>query len=409
MYWSLAVGLTLAVATAQAESPPLTLTDAVALARTNHPTLAAARQRVEAAGGHAQQARLWPNPELELSVEDLPVNDGGLSRSQNMIGLAQTVPFPGKKRLDAQIGRQAVSVAEREYLAREREVVRAVTAAFCRTLAAQKKAGVAEELVALNRSLVDAARQRISAGATGDQERLRAEIEQERASVELSAAQRELTEARQALAQTMGRPHEPLGPLAGELRAQVPALDVDAASARMLAQHPTLRGTVAARERAELELRRAKLEPLPDVTLGVAGGHNNAERETVMEFRVSLPLPLFDRAQGRGRETRALAAAARYDVTATEQQLVSELNQVAARLHAASEQVNAYRSRILPRAEEALKLVQAGFAAGKFGFLDLLDTQRTAAATRLTYLDKLLELNLALADLEALTGTNPKE
>jgi cobalt-zinc-cadmium efflux system outer membrane protein len=128
-----------------------------------------------------------------------------------------------------------------------------------------------------------------------------------------------------------------------------------------------------------------------------------------MEFRVSVPLPLFDRAQGRKRETRALAAAARHDVTATEQQLLSELKQVVARLRASGEQVEAYRARILPKAEEALKLVRGGFDAGKFGFLDVVDTQRTAAEARLAYWDKLLELNLALADLDALTGISNKE
>ena len=41
--------------------------------------------------------------------------------------------------------------------------------------------------------------------------------------------------------------------------------------------------------------------------------------------------------------------------------------------------------------------------------LDMLDMQRTAVETRLAYLDKLLELNLALAEIEALTGTQTKE
>jgi cobalt-zinc-cadmium efflux system outer membrane protein len=383
----------------------LTLDEAVALARTNHPALAAARQRVAAADGRAQQARLWPNPELELTATDVPANNGGLTRSQNMIGVSQTVPFPGKKALDGQIGRQEVRAAELAYLTRERDVVRAGQSAFWRALTAQKKVDVAAELVALNKSLVDVARQRIAAGATGDQERLRAEIEQERAGVELSAAQRELADARLALAAALGRPRDPVGLLVGELREQVPASVPD----QTLTQHPAQQLAGAEQQRAELEARRARLDPLPDVTFGVAGGRNNADRETLVEFRVSLPLPLFDRAQGRQRETHALAAAARQDATATEQQLVSELDQITARLRAAGEQVETYRTRILPRAAEALKLVQAGFAAGKFGFLDLVDTQRTVAEARLAYLDKLLELNLALADREALAGTSPKE
>jgi cobalt-zinc-cadmium efflux system outer membrane protein len=78
-----------------------------------------------------------------------------------------------------------------------------------------------------------------------------------------------------------------------------------------------------------------------------------------------------------------------------------------ARLQTAQSQADAYRARILPKAEEALRLVRGGFEAGKFGFLDLVDTQRTAVEVRLAYYDILLELNTAAADLDALAG--PKE
>ena len=128
-----------------------------------------------------------------------------------------------------------------------------------------------------------------------------------------------------------------------------------------------------------------------------------------MELRVSLPLPIFDRGQGRKRETRALADIARYDLDATEQRLWQDFDVAEAKVRAAGEHVETYRTRILPKAEEALRLVRGGFEAGKFGFLDLVDTQRTLAEARLAYLDKLLELNLARADLEEMAGTQPQE
>jgi outer membrane protein, heavy metal efflux system len=382
----------------------LTLSQALAMALDKNPELAAARQRVHAAGGRAQQARLWPNPELELSAEDMPADDVGLSKSKNMIGIAQTVPFPGKKSLDARIGRREISATENEYRARERELVRAVKSAFYRALAAEQKVMVSGQLLDLSHSLVNTAGKRVEAGAAGNQESLRAEIEMERARVELTAARRELTEAQEELATLLGRPRQPLGALQGELRADVMTID-----AAKLTQHPDLRAARANRERAELEWRRARLEPLPDVTLGVAGGRAEAENESLVEFRVSLPLPLFDRGQGRKRETRALADIARYDLDATEQRLGQDFDVAGARLRAAGEQVETYRARILPKAEEALRLVRGGFEAGKFGFLDLVDTQRTLAEARLAYLDKLLELNLARTDLEALAGTQMKE
>ena len=42
-----------------------------------------------------------------------------------------------------------------------------------------------------------------------------------------------------------------------------------------------------------------------------------------------------------------------------------------------------------------------GFEEGKFSFIDLVDTQRTTAEVRRTYQQKLLELNVAQAEVEA--------
>jgi len=223
--------------------------------------------------------------------------------------------------------------------------------------------------------------------------------------VELTSARRELAEAQKTLASLVGRVVEPVGELAEQVRR--PSLD--RARERMLAGHPEMHVARVGRDKAELELRRAKLDPLPDVRFGVAGGRDLAAHETMMEFRVSLPLPIFDRSQGRKREARAQTEIARYDISAVELRLTRELNLLDERLRAAGEQVETYRVRILPKAEAAARLVRTGFESGKFSLLDMLDTQRTAVETRLAYLDKLLELNLAVAELEALAGNLTKD
>jgi cobalt-zinc-cadmium efflux system outer membrane protein len=238
---------------------------------------------------------------------------------------------------------------------------------------------------------------------------LRAEVELDRAMVDLTAARRELAEAQETLGTLMGRAREPVGPLQGELREAADRPALEQVREQMLARHPSIRAAVAGKERAELELRRARIEPMPDVAVGVAGGRDSGQDETLMEFRLSLPLPLFDRSQGRKREARAEAEIAKYDLASTEQRLIRELSVVDARLRAAAEQVEAYRTRILPRAEEALQLVRGGFEAGKFGFLDLVDTQRTLAESRLAYYEKLSELNAAQAEYEALIGKATSE
>ncbi|MDW8343653.1 MAG: TolC family protein [Verrucomicrobiae bacterium] len=398
--------------------PPLTLPRAIELALANHPEARLARQRIEAAHARAIQSRLWPNPELELSADDIPTDHGGLSEAKLMAGISQTIPFPGKKPLDSRIAQQDIHIAEAEARQRERELIRDVTIAFYTVLAAEKKVTVANDLVALAQTVTLAIRDRVATGAAATPELLRAEIELERARVEAAAVQRDLLEARRTLARLIAQPvaevtgelpetpagaiPHPAHPVGTEHRAVPEIPDSSHASFASHQVNPRLAAAAAQRQRAELELRRARLEPWPDITIGVAAGRDEATEETMMEFRIAVPLPIFDRAQGRRRETRALAEIARLEVDNTAQQLAQDRDIALARLHTAQAQADTYRHRILPKADEALRMVRQGYEAGKFSLLDLLDTQRTAFEARLAYYDTLLELNTAAADLAAL-------
>ena len=167
----------------------------------------AAGGRVAAAAGRAYQAKLWSNPELELSAEDWPVNNGrGFSDAKQTVGVAQSLPFPGKKKLDRRIGVSGVRLSEAQLSVRRLELVRDVKTAFYQVLAAERFVAVEKELVTLAESSASTARKRVAAGAAPEQEQLRAEIPLEQARTELSGFQRDLVSARQTLALLLGRP-----------------------------------------------------------------------------------------------------------------------------------------------------------------------------------------------------------
>jgi cobalt-zinc-cadmium efflux system outer membrane protein len=383
----------------------LNLDEALRLAFASHPELRAAQARLDAAAGRQAQAGLWSNPELELSAEEWPVDGSGFSRATRLVGVSQTVPFPGKKPLDRQIGGQQVRVSEAELSLRRLELVRDVKVAFCQALAADRLAAVATELVRVAGRSAETARKRVAAGAAPDQEQLRAEIQLEQANNELAGFRGGQAHSRQSLAASLGQPGLTAVTLAGQLEEQpsLALLDQDAES--WLAAHPAL---VAAREnqkRAGLELRRARLEPYPDVKFGLAGGRLGESSEGIVELRLSLPLPIIDRSRGRQREARANATLAEAEAAAVEQRWRQAWEAARRRARIAAEQAANCRERILPKADAALRLVQNGFEQGKFGFMDLLDTQRTASETRLVYLQKVLDLNVALAELKALSGS----
>lgn len=381
----------------------LTLVDALRLALANNPEMPASVARVDAASGRAYQAKKWSNPELELNAEDWPVSNGrGFSDAKQTIGIAQTLPYPGKKSIDKLMGSAGVKVSKAELVLRRTELVRDVKAGFFRVLAAERLVEVSTQLVAVAESSAVTARKRVDAGAAAYQEQLRAEVQWEQARTELTSFQRELAAARQILATLLGRSDLKDATLSGALAETSSPELMDASAEGVLAGHPSALAAQAHLNRAQLEYRRARLEPYPDVKVGVAGGRIGETDQSIIQIGVSVPLPILDRAKGTQQEARANVRVAEAEQHAVQQQLRREWANAQERYRVAVQQVSNYRERILPKANDALRLVQTGFEQGKFNFIDLVDTQRTTAEARLAYQQKLLEMNIAQAELEAL-------
>ena len=382
-------------------SEPLTLDAAIAAAFAHNRRLRAGLYRAESARGRADQAKAWPNPRLTLSSEDIP-SGGSLSDGKTLIGLEQSIPFPAKQSSQGSIGRWEVAEGEAESDLSHVGLRREVTIAFLGALAAETRLSVSREILTLTSALAEGTAKRVAAGAAPYQEQLRAELELERVRSDLQALESGRVAAREALFVCLGESASDI-PLAGDLAADSVFVRPDSADASPADLHPALAGAAARRGRAEEEYRRARLELLPDFDIRFAAGRDESDND-VYEIEAGFSVPIFDRAGGLRREKRAALEAARYDLEAAQTEFEASRRKTEAVLGTALARALAYRDRILPRSDEALALVRGGFDAGKFGFIDLLDTQRTAAEARLAYVDALLELNAIRAELSALNA-----
>jgi cobalt-zinc-cadmium efflux system outer membrane protein len=392
---------------ARAEAPrPLSLDQAITWARAQSPRLAASRGEALASRGRARQLGAWPNPELEFEAEDIPADGAGLSGAVRRLGVSQTFAFPGKRGPAHRAGLSAAEAAEWRAAASEAELVRSVTSAFHRTRIALLKASLTRELAEVAAALADAADTRVESGAAPDQERLRAEIVRDRAALDVGRTRREYEDARRSLARLIGRDVQDVGDLAwggADSLATPRGVSSDPGDGD-IEWHPLAREALARREASEHALVRAGREPLPDLTLALAGGRDGRNDEEFFDFRISFPIPLFDRSAGLRSEARALVTVAEAEERETRLLLRESLVNARSRMIEARSQIDAYRTSVLPRAEEALRLVRTGYDAGKFGFLELLDTQRTLFESRGAYLDRLLDYHEAVADLDALVS-----
>jgi cobalt-zinc-cadmium efflux system outer membrane protein len=126
-----------------------------------------------------------------------------------------------------------------------------------------------------------------------------------------------------------------------------------------------------------------------------------SSKENAFDVGLIIPLPLFDRNQGRLREARAEVAAAEARSRSTQNALSVRLHEAHAQLATALANSRTLNAEVLPRADIVLKATEARFAVGDIGLTELLPVRRDWAAVQLTYLESLRDVMQAWAEVSA--------
>ena len=159
------------------------------------------------------------------------------------------------------------------------------------------------------------------------------------------------------------------------------------------------------REQAQVSVERA--QRMPDLTLVVGRQKDEEMGRSQTVLGVSVPLPLFNRNQGRLQASLSRADKAQAEREAQKLQLEQTLSSTYHRAQLAKEQVRTMRQEILPEARRVFDAAVIGFEAGKFNFLDVLDAQRTLLQSRAQYVQALYDSYRQAAELGRFTDTGP--
>ena len=382
---------------------PLTLRKAMALALLRSPTFQASSWEVRAADARRLQAGLRANPELDVEVEEFSGDNRGFKESEAAMVLSQAILLGGKRAKRTRVAGLARDVAGWEYEIQRLNVLTEVAKAFVSALGTQRKVELANETVRIAEEASGAASDRVAAGAVSPVEQTRAQVALATARNGLLRAEQELHAAKIRLAATWGAPDSQVSELEGELDVELPLSRLESLT-RRLAQNPELMRANVARMQRQAALDLAKSRRIPDLT--VSAGYQRIEGDDANTFTggVSLPLPIFDRNQGGIREARANLRKSQWQQKAARTQVQAALATAHSALAAAVRQREVFKSEILPGARTAFEAVREGYREGTFDYLDFLTAQQDLAETRMEYVNVLVALHEAAADVERLIG-----
>ena len=375
---------------------PLTLAAAIDLAVSQSPDLAVARREAEASEGAVMQAGVFLNPALSYQVEDAQ-----RSTRTTTTQISQPFELGGKRaaRIDAaERGREIALAGVSSKMA---EIRAQVTAAFFDVVAAQERVQLAQSLEELARQASDAAAKRVLAGKVSPVEETKARVAEASVRTEVVQAKSELTVSRQRLSSLWGDTSPKFLRAEGSLDT-MPSLPSEGALQARMTDSPTLKKAQLeiARRKAISDLEQAKRIPDLTVSLGVKRDEQLGRDQTVVGL--SIPFPIFDSNRGNLLEALKREDKARDESIAVQNRLNLDVMEARGRLEAGRDLAQALQRDVLPGAQSAYAAATKGFQLGKFGFLDVLDAQRTLFQARLQYLRALSDTHRAAADIDRL-------
>ena len=381
----------------------LTLDQAMEMAERLQPQLAEARALVEAAAGRAQQAGAFPNPEAIVGAQQIPFSRDSSNQREYVAGVAQPIPLGGRlgkareaEQLDREVRLRGLEVARRDLRKR-------VHSAFATALYQEKAFQTQSQIAQSVKQVVATTQARVDAGDAIPEDVARLEMEFARAKVEIQRSQSLREQAILGLAAAIGDPRLSVKSLAGSLEATFEIPTLEALVANLSAQ-PEFALTDASVRASNARIDLAKAERIPDVKVEALYHRLEVTKENTFDIGLSIPLPLFNRNEGRLREARAEAAAAEARSLMTENELNLRLRASYAQLTSALATSRALQTEILPRAETVLKSAESRYAAGDTSLADVLPIRRDWAAVQLSYLESLRDVMQAWAALSPYVG-----
>jgi cobalt-zinc-cadmium efflux system outer membrane protein len=384
------------------DTEPLRLADAIELTLATHPELAIYTSMERRLAAEQDVAALRAPSSFEAEVENLGHTSGDAA-GELTLSLATVL-----ERGDKREARLAIAATRLGALALLREQTRLdliaeVARRYLDVVRAQEQMELSAAEVALRVRTVEAAAQRVRAGASPESVRLAAEAAQARAELEQARADRERTAAYRRLALLWGERSPVMHPVSGEITS-LPDVPNAEALEDLINSSPDLERFADEQRLREARLQLARAGALRDLTWRAGIRYLQEGDDWVAVGSVAVPIGSDRRAEPEIRSAEAELDALAIERQSAELSLYATLVEAHGRYLASKADVEQSQVELVPRLELAASAAELAYRAGALSYLEWAQVQGEMILAREEQLDAAREAQLALIEIQRLTG-----
>jgi outer membrane protein TolC len=394
------------------------LRDYIVEALEHNPSIQGAAARHRAALERVPQVKALPDPMVGFT-QALRSVETRVGPQWQTVSLSQAFPWFGTLDLRGQVALREAAATYQLYLARQREVIARVKAAFYDLAYVDAAIDISEEERLVLEHYEQLAQARYATGQGLQQAVIKTQAEITKVVDRLQVLHQQRTSLAARLNTLMTRPpHQGLAPI-GHLDIPDVELDLEELYAIGNQHRQELQAARELIERGERSIELAEKEFWPDFTVGAAfvnvGGRGDLAAgqapppdngKNVLNLSVGLTIPLRREKYRAGvREAAEILVAERQTLKSARDEMEFAIRDQVIRLETLREQVTLFEQVLLPQAQEALSSTEAAYETGQLGTLDLLDSERVLLEVRLMHERHYADYLVALANLERAIGT----
>ncbi len=383
----------------------LTLEQAIATALEKSPVLAASSSRAYASEASRSQVGALPNPELSIEAENIYGDNDGFENAEVTYSISQLVELPGKRGNRIKIADAEKTKAHFAHDAARLDLIYGITVAYAELAAVQQDVHILGEEHTLASEVLESVAAKVEAGREPPIQKNKAEIERTASQIALERARRTLASKNQALSALMGGGMGDFTVTMGSLPILIAPEPLESYTAKLL-QTPDVKSLDVDVVKAKSSLSLEKANAVPDPTFDLGVREFREDDSQALVAGISIPIPVFN----LNRAGIKLAAhdldAAQADHRGAQLSLETALIEIYGNFSSAYGETTALKNTVLPGAEEAFQFAREGYEAGKFGYLDVLDAQRTLFDARKQFNQSVLDYHRQRAAIERMTAAH---
>lgn len=402
MYKSLLLAFLLGAPAAFAgKTVSVSLTQSADYTRQNNPDLAAARLRIDEAKGRLLGSGRLSNPEVGFSM------NGDRRGREGTVGVSfdQRFPVTARLRLEKHLSRQLVDTAELEIREMERLIIADTQALMVRLLAIDQQRALRDQQSALAQKLSSFASDRANKGEISPLDAAQAQVDSQRLLLESRKLEAEKVSLLGEVKPKLGIPAEDNLTVTGGL----PAAAMPAKTYWGARPDYQLARTKEAAAQTEIDL--AKARKWNDISAGLVadiereeGYRSGLENTGFIGFRVSVPLPFWNKNEGEIAEKQAAATRANLETKALVSGITNQIEATRAEMAANAQLANETRTKLLPLVVEQTNKLEKAYETGQADLLTILRAREQKLLLEAAALDATRDFHLARIRYEAATA-----